>query len=312
MEDAARARARAPHRGPDAHAPHRRSRGGGARRTSPRHERPARRQRRAHGRGSREARRDAASGAGLQPAPAGGIQRRRARRAPGASREARAERSCGFRAARVSLRLEPIPRVRASAASVTACSSARDRLRRRRARSRPCRRRLRRDRHRSARARRPDFPSTSRSKRSTTSAPSTRSSPASRSTTSRASARRSTRSPRSCGPEARSSCRSSHGRDSAAPRRGGTTSSDARRTRTAWPRASTRGSHESEHDLADVHPFSELRRELDRLFVERVLEEVPYLYSHRLDDAVEPVERALIEAGAIEATGVLYAGELGG
>ena len=70
--------------------------------------------------------------------------------------------------------------------------------------------------------------------------------------------------------------------------------------------------HESEHDLADVHPFNELRRELDRLFVERVIEEVPYLYSHRLDDAVEPVERALIEAGAIEATGVLYAGELAG
>ena len=70
--------------------------------------------------------------------------------------------------------------------------------------------------------------------------------------------------------------------------------------------------HESEHDLADVHPFNELRRELDRLFVERVMEEVAYLYSHRLDDAVEPVERALIEAGAIEATGVLYAGERGG
>ena len=70
--------------------------------------------------------------------------------------------------------------------------------------------------------------------------------------------------------------------------------------------------HESEHDLADVHPFNELRRELDRLFAERVLEEVAYLYSHRLDDSVEPVERALIEAGAIEATGVLYAGERGG
>lgn len=70
----------------------------------------------------------------------------------------------------------------------------------------------------------------------------------------------------------------------------------------AWPL-------ESEHDLADVHPFSELRRELDRLFVERVVDEVPYLYSHPLDDGVEPVERALIEAGSIEATGVLYAGE---
>jgi SAM-dependent methyltransferase len=70
--------------------------------------------------------------------------------------------------------------------------------------------------------------------------------------------------------------------------------------------------HESEHDFAAVHPFNELRRELDRLFVERVIEEVPYLYSHRLDEAVEPVERALVEAGAIEATGVLYAGELAG
>jgi 2-polyprenyl-3-methyl-5-hydroxy-6-metoxy-1,4-benzoquinol methylase len=70
-------------------------------------------------------------------------------------------------------------------------------------------------------------------------------------------------------------------------------------------------SHEAEHDLADVHPFGELRRELDRLFVERELAEVPYLYAYRLDDDVEPVERALIEAGAIEATGVLYAGELG-
>ena len=68
--------------------------------------------------------------------------------------------------------------------------------------------------------------------------------------------------------------------------------------------------HESEHDLADVHPFDELRRELDRLFVERVLEEVAYLYSHRLDDSVEPVERKLIEQGVIEATGILYAGEL--
>jgi len=68
---------------------------------------------------------------------------------------------------------------------------------------------------------------------------------------------------------------------------------------------------EAEHDLADVHPFAELRRELDRLFVEREFVEVPYLYAYRLDDDIEPVERALIEAGAIEATGVLYAGELG-
>jgi len=61
---------------------------------------------------------------------------------------------------------------------------------------------------------------------------------------------------------------------------------------------------------AEVHPFAELRRELDRRFAERHLSWTPYLYSYGLDDALEPVERTLIDEGAIEATGVRYVGAL--
>jgi SAM-dependent methyltransferase len=60
--------------------------------------------------------------------------------------------------------------------------------------------------------------------------------------------------------------------------------------------------------LADVHPLGEVLEALGRRFEARALEWVPYLYSHALDDDVEPEERALIASGAIAATGVLYAG----
>jgi ubiquinone/menaquinone biosynthesis C-methylase UbiE len=60
---------------------------------------------------------------------------------------------------------------------------------------------------------------------------------------------------------------------------------------------------------ADVHPLAEVREELERRFVERHFEWVPYLYDYRLDDALEPLERALIDRGAIEATGFRYVGE---
>jgi len=66
---------------------------------------------------------------------------------------------------------------------------------------------------------------------------------------------------------------------------------------------------QSEADLADIHPVSEIRIELERRFAERFFEWTPYLYSHRLDDAVEPLERRLIAEGAIEATGLWYVGE---
>jgi SAM-dependent methyltransferase len=65
--------------------------------------------------------------------------------------------------------------------------------------------------------------------------------------------------------------------------------------------------HESH---ADVSPLADVRRAIDRRFAERHAEWGPYLYDHWLHDAVEPLERALITAGAIEATGFRYVGEL--
>ncbi|MGH3138022.1 MAG: class I SAM-dependent methyltransferase [Gaiellaceae bacterium] len=69
-----------------------------------------------------------------------------------------------------------------------------------------------------------------------------------------------------------------------------------------WQRQSDAG-----HD--DIHPVSEIRAALENRFVERYFEWTPYLYSHRLDDAVEPLERALIAEGAIDAAGLWYVGE---
>ena len=59
----------------------------------------------------------------------------------------------------------------------------------------------------------------------------------------------------------------------------------------------------------DIHPLAEVRQELDRRFAERHFEWTPYLYDYRLDDALEPLERALIDGGSIEATGARYVGE---
>jgi SAM-dependent methyltransferase len=59
----------------------------------------------------------------------------------------------------------------------------------------------------------------------------------------------------------------------------------------------------------DVHPYAAMRRELDRRFSERLFEWVPYLYGYRLGGEVEPLERALIASGEIEAVGFRYVGE---
>jgi SAM-dependent methyltransferase len=59
---------------------------------------------------------------------------------------------------------------------------------------------------------------------------------------------------------------------------------------------------------SDVHPYATLRPELDRRFSERLLEWVPYLYGYRLGGEVEPLERALIASGEIEAVGFRYVG----
>ncbi len=60
---------------------------------------------------------------------------------------------------------------------------------------------------------------------------------------------------------------------------------------------------------ADIHPVSDIRGELDHRFAERFFEWTPYLYSWKLDDSLEPVERTLIAEGVIEATGLWYVGE---
>jgi SAM-dependent methyltransferase len=60
---------------------------------------------------------------------------------------------------------------------------------------------------------------------------------------------------------------------------------------------------------ADIHPYKSMRRELDRRFTTRFFSWTPYLYSYWLDDALEPLERKLIETGAVDATGFRYVGE---
>jgi SAM-dependent methyltransferase len=60
-----------------------------------------------------------------------------------------------------------------------------------------------------------------------------------------------------------------------------------------------------------IHTWEEVHRALDARFEQRYFARVPYLYDFRLEDELEPVERALIEAGAIDATGVRYVGESG-
>jgi SAM-dependent methyltransferase len=60
---------------------------------------------------------------------------------------------------------------------------------------------------------------------------------------------------------------------------------------------------------ADIHPAPAIRREVERRFAERAFAWVPYLYRYHLDEAVEPLERRLIEAGSIQATGFRYVGE---
>jgi SAM-dependent methyltransferase len=59
---------------------------------------------------------------------------------------------------------------------------------------------------------------------------------------------------------------------------------------------------------SDVHPYKAMRPELDRQFSERLFEWVPYLYGYRLGGEVEPLERALIGTGEIEAVGFRYVG----
>ena len=59
----------------------------------------------------------------------------------------------------------------------------------------------------------------------------------------------------------------------------------------------------------DLHSVPTMVAELKTRFVERLCEWRPYLYSWRLHDTLQPLEHALIEEGAIDATGLWYVGE---
>lgn len=63
-----------------------------------------------------------------------------------------------------------------------------------------------------------------------------------------------------------------------------------------------------EADHHGLHGYTAMREELDRYFSERFFSWMPYLYGE-LSSVGEEEERALIEAGAIEAMGFRYIGE---
>lgn len=84
--------------------------------------------------------------------------------------------------------------------------------------------------------------------------------------------------------------------------RAGRTDSDVPETFDAWERRTAAS-------LADLHASSTIRSELEPRFTERVFEWRPFLYSRRLDDTLEPLERALIDDGEIDPTGFRYVGE---
>lgn len=63
---------------------------------------------------------------------------------------------------------------------------------------------------------------------------------------------------------------------------------------------------------ADIHGYANMRTELDRCFGERSFAWVPYLHDELGDVVSAELERALIEAGAIQATGFRYVGETPG
>jgi SAM-dependent methyltransferase len=62
-------------------------------------------------------------------------------------------------------------------------------------------------------------------------------------------------------------------------------------------------------DHADLHGYASMRQEFDRRFTERYFAWTPYLYAELAGSVHEREERALIEAGKIQATGFRYVGE---
>jgi len=75
------------------------------------------------------------------------------------------------------------------------------------------------------------------------------------------------------------------------------------------PRSLERCLREWEDDHAELHGYEAMRGELDRRFTERFFAWMPYLYGELAGAVTESDERALIDAGAIQATGFRYVGE---
>lgn len=59
---------------------------------------------------------------------------------------------------------------------------------------------------------------------------------------------------------------------------------------------------------ADLHGYAALREAVDRNYSERFFAWMPYVYRYLGGAASEPLERTLIDAGAIKALGFRYAG----
>ena len=62
-------------------------------------------------------------------------------------------------------------------------------------------------------------------------------------------------------------------------------------------------------DHGDLHGYTAMRAQLMAPFRERFFTWRPYLYRYGLHESLEPLERALIEEGAIQATGFRWVGE---
>jgi SAM-dependent methyltransferase len=75
------------------------------------------------------------------------------------------------------------------------------------------------------------------------------------------------------------------------------------------PRSLEQCLHEWEEDHAGLHGYAAMRQELDRRFTERFFAWMPYLYGELAGAVTDLEERALIDAGAIQATGFRYVGE---
>ena len=75
------------------------------------------------------------------------------------------------------------------------------------------------------------------------------------------------------------------------------------------PRSLEQCLHDWEEHHAGLHGYAAMRKELDRRFSERFFAWMPYLYGELAGAVTDLEERALIDAGAIQATGFRYVGE---